>query len=59
MCIIYTIQYNCNLIVPCLQSSEKHIESGQSLDSIAEAEEVCFEFRAKDSVGEEILDMKR
>jgi len=26
-----TIQHNCNLIEPALQSSQKHIEAGQSL----------------------------
>ncbi len=46
------MQYNCNLIVPSLQSSEVHIEAGKSLESIGRAEEVSLEFRAKDNFGE-------
>ena len=41
------MQYNCNLIVPSLQSSEVHIEARQSLWSIGGAEEVSFELKAK------------
>ena len=46
----YTIQYNCNLILPSLQSSEVHIEARKLLESIDRAEEVSFQFRAKDSL---------
>jgi len=41
---LYQKLYKCNLIVPSLQSSEVHIEVGQSLESIGRVEEVSFEF---------------
>jgi len=48
--------------VPSLQSSEVHYEvhneARQSLESIGRAEEVSFEFGAKDSFGEGIADMR-
>ena len=35
-----------------------HIEVGQSLGSTCKAKEVSFEFRAKDSLGEEIAHVR-
>ena len=40
------------------QSSEVHIKAGQSVESIGRAEEVSFEFRVKDSLGEGTTDMR-
>ena len=37
-------QYNCNLIMPSLQSSEVHIEAGQPLRAISRLKEVGFQF---------------
>jgi len=42
--------------VPSVQSSEVHIGAGQSLGF--RAEEVNFEFRAKDSLSEGIVEMR-
>ena len=44
--------------MPSLQSSEVHIEARQSLEYLGRAEEVSFEFRVKDSLGDGIADMK-
>ena len=35
-----------------------HLEAGKSLESIGRAEEVSFEFKAKDGFSEVIVDMK-
>jgi len=54
----FTIQYNCNLIVPSLQSSEVHIESRQSLESIqVELKRRVLSLVWK-SLGEGIADMR-
>ena len=54
-----TIQYNCNLIMPSLQSSEVHIEAGQLLRAINRLKEVSFKFRAKDSLAKRVANMRR
>ena len=51
------MQYECNLILPFLQSSEVQIEAGKSFKSIGRAEEVSLQFRARDSLSEGIADM--
>jgi len=50
--LLNTIQYSCNFILPSLQSLEMHNEAGQSSESVGRAEEVSFEFRVKDILGE-------
>ena len=35
-----------------------HSEAGKSLESIGRAEEVSYELKAKDSLGERIVDMR-
>ena len=44
--------------MPSLKSSEVHNETRQSLGSIGSAEEVSFQFRAKDSLSEGFADMR-